>query len=256
MAVDNSPTSPHIVLIRGLVRSRFHWLDFPQKLQQTAKMPVECVELAGNGFRCDEDTPSDINSAVQDLRNQVKHLTGKLQLVGISLGGMLATAWAQRYPDEVASVVLINSSSALSPFYQRLQPKYYAELLWQLARRNPATLEEFVLRATINDEQIRLSLLTDFTAFQKKYPVKSTNFVRQLRLASQVDFRKVPQPKQLLLVAEADRLVSPTCSETVARTWNCSIERHPRAGHDLTADDPDWVAQHIADFLFACRSSR
>lgn len=249
MAVDGNTAQTPIVLVRGLVRSRFHWVDFPEKLQQLTKLPVECVELPGNGYRCSEDTPSDVGNVVEDLRRQVNNIEGKRHLVGISLGGMLATAWAQRYPHETASLVLINSSSGLSPFYERLQPAHYAGLLRQLIRRNPAALEKFVLAATINDPKIRQSLLHDFIAFQKEHPVRSVNFVRQLRLASQVDFRKVPQVPRLLLVSQGDRLVSAACSETIARHWDCTIERHPRAGHDLTTDAPEWVARHITDFL-------
>lgn len=249
METDNRSEQTHIVLIRGLVRSRFHWLDFPEQLQQATKLQVECVELAGNGYRCAEDTPTEIGAAVEDLRFQVQHLKGKLHLVGISLGGMLATAWAQNHPKEVASLTLINSSSGLSPFYQRLQPAHYAGLIWQLAHRNPAKLEKFVLDASVNDTKIRQHLLADFIRFQKKHPVKSTNFVRQLRLASQVNFKNIPTAPQLLLMAEGDRLVSPSCSKTIAQHWGCAIKRHPTAGHDLTTDDPQWVIRQMTDFL-------
>lgn len=248
MAAD-SPQPQQTVLIRGLVRSRYHWLDFPQKLQTSLQMPVTCVELAGNGYRSGEDTPTGIGEAVEDLRRQVLPLKGQIHLVGISLGGMLATAWAQRYPDETASLVLINSSSSLSPFYERLRPAHYAGLLRQLLLRNSAALEEFILSATVNDEKIWRPLLPEFAAFQKEHPVKPANFVRQLRLASQVDFRKIPAAPKLILVAEGDRLVSPACSEVIARTWGCTIECHAHGGHDLTTDDPEWVTGQIRRWL-------
>jgi len=48
----------------------------------------------------------------------------------MSLGAMVAVAWAQSHPEEVAAQVLINTSMRrFSPLYQRLRPANYLPLL-------------------------------------------------------------------------------------------------------------------------------
>ena len=52
----------------------------------------------------------------------------------------------------------------------------------------------------------------------------------------------------LLLASLGDRLVSPRCSERIARAWNAPLRMRPDAGHDLPLDDPDWVLGQLLDW--------
>jgi len=36
------------------------------------------------------------------------------------------------------------------------------------------------------------------------------------------------------------------CSNALAERFNCSLDVHPNAGHDLPLDAPDWVIQQFA----------
>ncbi|AGH96384.1 alpha/beta fold hydrolase [Pseudobdellovibrio exovorus] len=266
MAQTNNPHhAPQIfprkwVLLRGLMRSQFHWLDFAEKIQTELQLEdVVSVELAGNGFLHTEETPHRIEVAVEQLRSQVSFLQQKIStqqqmsaspeigLIGISMGGMIATRWAQMYPQEVSSLVLINSSSSLSPFYQRLLPRNYFPLLRQLliGGADAAAIEHFVLSHTSNDSTKWSTILSKYIEFQKQHPASFKNFIRQLRLTSQVDFKIVPNGKKLVLAAKEDRFVSVQCSQKIAAAWNCPVAYHTTAGHDLPLDAPDWIIQQI-----------
>lgn len=52
----------------------------------------------------------------------------------------------------------------------------------------------------------------------------------------------------LVLNSRSDRLVSHLCSEAIARRLNLPLRVHATAGHDLPLDDPQWVAEQIADW--------
>jgi pimeloyl-ACP methyl ester carboxylesterase len=241
----NNQLSQNWVLIRGLIRSRYHWLDFPEKLQKRFNAAsVELVEIAGNGFLHNEKSPSDIAEAVELLRKQVKS-NEPFNLVGISLGGMLATQWAQLYPDEVANLVLINTSSKLSPFYKRMFPRHYFQVIKNFVIDNPRASEDFIMGATSNHKEIWQPLIPQLSQFQNEHPIKFSNFLNQLWLTAQADFNEIPCMPKLILASRGDRLVNSDCSTAIAKKWNCPLRIHPHAGHDLPLDDSTWVLDQI-----------
>lgn len=249
MPTSNNSMPQNWVLIRGLIRSKYHWGTFPEKLKKDLNVnAVECVELAGNGYLSDHFTPEEINQAVDDLKQQLPKDFKNFGIIGISLGGMLATKWAQLYPAEVSHLVLINSSSSLSPFYKRLNPAQYAGIIKNLAIFNPSAIEKFILSATSNKKENWLPLIKDYSEFQKNHPVSLNNFIQQLKLTSQVDFSETPKCSKLVLASTADRLVNFECSKAIAEAWDCPIEFNDHAGHDLPLDDAQWVINQIKKY--------
>ena len=54
-----------------------------------------------------------------------------------------------------------------------------------------------------------------------------------------------PPVPTLLLASVQDRLVSVACSRALARHWQCALQVHPTAGHDLPLDAGAWVVAQI-----------
>jgi hypothetical protein len=44
-------------------------------------------------------------------------------------------------------------------------------------------------------------------------------------------------------------MVDPNCTQAIGRRWSLQHETHPWAGHDLTLDDPRWVAAAVGEWL-------
>ncbi len=234
------------VLIRGLIRSQYHWKDFPAQLEKSTEYnKVHLVELAGNGFLHQYDTPTDILEAIDQLQAQLPENLEHFGLIGISLGGMLATKWAQLWPEKIKQLVLINSSSNLSPFYHRLMPHNYGSIITSLVSPSAQKKEETILSMTVNQEEIWRRQLAENTEFLEQHPIRKLNFFKQLQLTTQVDFNVVPACSKLILNSNADRLVHPSCSESIAKAWQCLLMTHESAGHDLPLDDSEWVIQKI-----------
>lgn len=234
------------VLIRGLVRSQYHWKDFPARFEKSAPhIKTHLVEIAGNGFLYQFDTPPDIVETIGQLQAQLPENLESFGLIGISLGGMLAAKWAQMQPEKVKRLVLINSSSGLSPFYDRLMPVNYGGVLGSLFTASAEKKEEMILSMTVNQEEIWRRQLAENAEFLKQHPVSKRSFINQLRLTSQVNFKDVPTCEKLVLNSATDRLVNPSCSQRIAEAWNCPIMTHESAGHDLPLDDAEWVIQKI-----------
>ena len=265
-SVAVSGTAPVCVLLRGLGRDARHWGDFPARLSRawSGERPLLLKpDLPGNGRAHLQTSASRVEDMVEPLREQVRAqlgaagLSGRpLHLLAMSLGAMVAIAWAQRHPGELACMVLINTSvRPLNPFWQRLQPRAWPVLLRsQLGLMSLPEREAAILALTSRiaaDSPGVKALLDDWVGWQQAWPVRHSNVLRQLLAAARFHAPEQAPPVPLLLLAGAgDRLVDPACSRRLARTWQVPLLEHAQAGHDLPLDDPDWVA-HQASLFFS-----
>lgn len=241
------------ILLRGLMRETRHWGDFPARLQ--AALPhdrVLAIDLPGNGTLHHETSPLQVAEMVQCCRRQLaqRGLSGPYGLVALSLGGMVATAWADSQPGEISRAVLINTSmKPFSPFYRRLRPQNYPSLFWHgLQASHGRQFEQLLLRLT--SSRADPTVLPHWLAWRAQHPVSRSNALRQLLAAAR--FRaplQKPSPPLLVLAGNADRLVDHRCSLALARGWQTALAVHPWAGHDLPLDDANWVAEQIGNWV-------
>ena len=243
------------VLLRGLMREQRHWGAFPQQLAWALPGAVIATpDLPGNGQRHRLDSPVRVAGMVEFLRRdlRVRGVPAPYHLLALSLGGMVAVEWARLYPDEIAGLVLINTSMRpFSPFYRRLRWQNYAALL-ALPFSAPARQERTLLRLTSSGSNGRSdqALLRRWTAYRRDYPVARMNALRQLLAAARFTASSgAPQTPLLLLASRADRLVDVSCSHALAGAWRAELRLHPHAGHDLPLDDGPWVAEVIRTWL-------
>lgn len=242
------------VLIRGLVRGVGHWSDFPERLKVAFPYDnFEFLEIPGNGALYREKSPITIDQMVEALREKSEFLQQgeKIQILAISLGAMVATTWANRYPLEVENLVLMNSSSAkYSKFYERLKPGNYLTLARLLAgSRSLYTVEQVereILKMTSNSSERRNFALPIWTEESTVHPIELQNFLRQLLAANFHVFPTKAPVSTTFLACENDRFVDVSCSKNIANSWGCKIHIHPWAGHDLSLDDPDWVLNQLS----------
>ena len=238
---------PTLVLLRGLMRECRHWGDFGARQQQALGIPLATPDLAGNGQRWRERSPANVAAMVDDLRLQLGPAQPPYLLVALSLGGMVALEWARLYPDEVAGIVLINSSARpLSSLWQRLRPRSWLSLLTQglqvAAKREPG-IWQLTSNRTVDPETIR-----HWQQWAGECPVSASNGIRQLWAASQYRLLLPPTVPMLVLTSRGDRLVDWRCSNALATRCGAALQVHPEAGHDLPLDDSNWCVAHIADW--------
>lgn len=246
------------VLLRGLARESGHWGNFLHQMQ--AAWPADrliALDLPGNGGLNGQRSPLRVESMVRDCRDQLAGLGAAppFHLIGMSLGGMVATSWMQTHPDELAGGVLINASMRpVSSLLRRLRPGAWAPLLHSVLTHDPRAAEAAILQVTSNLPERRSMALAGWTALRRERPVSSANALRQLLAAARFKASPTrPAVPLLLLCSRADRLVHPWCSMALARRWHCSISVHAHAGHDLTLDAGDWVTTELVRH-FAART--
>jgi pimeloyl-ACP methyl ester carboxylesterase len=241
------------VLLRGLTREAAHWGGFPALLAQA--MPgshIVAIDLPGAGSLWREPCPPRVEAMVESCRRRLheKALCPPYALLGLSLGGMVAAAWASAWPGELSACVLVNTSMRpFSPAHHRLRPSRLPTLLRLLAPGDARSSEQAVLRLTSHFPQQHAAVVESWAEIRQLRPVSAANALRQLLAA--VRYRHPgPWPSLPLLVVSSarDALVDASCSRELALRWRVAQISHPQAGHDLPLDAGPWLAAQIADW--------
>lgn len=245
------------ILLRGLTREIRHWGSFIGQLETALPgSQVIALDLPGNGQLHLQPSPMNVHAMVESCRAQLgaRYIEPPYRLLAMSLGAMVAVAWASRYPQEVATQVLINTSMRpFNAFYERLRPANYAPLL-RLAvfGGSPDAWERTILRFTSNraGREAGNAVLPLWRALRQSHPVARANALRQLVAAIRFSAPIArPAAATLLLASAHDRLVSVACSKALANRWHCNLRVHPSAGHDLPLDDGPWVVDQVREWL-------
>lgn len=245
------------IFLRGLTRESRHWGEFVGQFQQA--MPGQTVitlDLAGNGRLNHQRSDCLVEDMVADCRAQLalRPVAPPYRLLAMSLGAMVAVAWAQSHPEEVAGQVLINTSMRrFSPFYQRLRPANYWPLLrLVLQGAGPQQWERAILHMTSRGGHE--AVLPSWLALRRTHPVARLNALRQLLAAARYAApAELPRTPTLLLASAQDQLVSVQCTLALARQWGWEHRIHPEAGHDLPLDDGSWVARQVREWFLTSR---
>ncbi|WP_310451180.1 alpha/beta hydrolase [Sulfuritalea sp.] len=243
------------VLLRGLTREARHWGRFPRQLGEVFPgAAVICLDLPGNGKLNGMESPPSVEAMADWCHSEIARLAIAVpcRVLAMSLGAMVAVAWAQRHPGDVATAVLVNTSlRPFSPFHQRLRPANYPRLLRLFAL--PASdreIESALLQMTTRRVSDPDAVVGQWLQWRHENPVLRRNALRQLLAAALYRAPQQSPLERLLLLASArDALVDTRCSLQLAARWEADIAVHPEAGHDLPQDDEAWVLQSIQAWI-------
>jgi pimeloyl-ACP methyl ester carboxylesterase len=239
------------VLLRGWARERRHWESFPDLLARHVRGEDEvlALDLPGNGEFHRDASPASVAAMVEAYRSQLggRETGGRLRLLGLSLGAMVALEWAHRYPHEVESAVLVNGSAGgdAAP-WERLKPSAWPALA-RLALPGTSALQRERGILALCSNLAAAGLAQRWAAYAADRPTSVFNAARQLFAAATYRTpRCAPGVRLLVIVSAGDRLVAPRCSIRLARRWDLQLLMHPSAGHDLAVDAPAWLARTCA----------
>ncbi len=245
------PTSKNWVWIRGLGRGSAHWgefaLEFPKHFPNDT---VQMIDSAGNGERTHEQSFTSITETLTDLRSRCQFVKDKVpfNLLSISLGGMIAAEWAHLFPQDLASVTIINSSDAGSSHpFERMRPLALSSVLKLVAIADPYQREKIIFDLTVNYHPRRDYWIEEFANLEG---TSKANLLRQLYSAGKYRYPKIkPDVKICVVNSMGDRLVHPECSLKIASMWGVPIFRTEREGHDLPQENPIWLCQTLKNFV-------
>lgn len=236
------------VLLRGLTRGVGHWGDFAGRLEAAL-----AIDLPGNGARHREASLATVEAMAEDVRAQLRQLGARppYRVLAMSLGAMVAVAWAERWPGEIERAALVNTSlRPFSPAHRRLRPAAFARLLPLLRGADARRWERTILELTTRHAPEPQAVIERWVALREAQSVTRANALRQLFAASRYRAPLQPPPvRWRLLASERDGLVDARCTRALHAAWRLDVDAlrmHPSAGHDLPLDDPAWVVEQLA----------
>ncbi|MDE1008043.1 MAG: alpha/beta hydrolase [Paraburkholderia fungorum] len=243
------------ILLRGLTRETRHWGRLPGLLREAAGTErLLLLDLPGNGEFTSLRAPAGVEDMVSFVRIAALQTgaPGPYRVLAMSLGGMVATDWAQRYPGEIERLVLINTSMRpFSRMHERLRPSAWPGLVGVAAHWLDAPRAEGgIHRLTCNNVETLGADLEAWSEIRRSAPVRRGNALRQLWAAARFSAAATkPRCPLLILSSRADKLVNPVCSAKLAAAWGATHREHPWAGHDLPHDDPAWTSEQVQAWL-------
>ena len=238
------------LLIRGLSRQQLHWGLFPQYLKEMSDCRILFEDLPGFGERRDILSPNTIEEISANLTESVIQQGSKVNLIGISLGGMVALELARKHPQKVNSLVLINSSfKPYAKFYQRLKPSAYSAVMQAWLNPRVKESEREILKLSTNTRESDSDLLDEWVNIRIQHPPSRRSTARQIMAARKYCFNG-PKPIEniLMLASKKDKIVNPICTINAAKAWGITPLTHDAAGHDIALDAPKWLAQEISEW--------
>ena len=244
-----NPDKHCFVLIRGLFREKRHWGEFVHILQeQYPNADIFTLDIPGNGCFFQQTSPNTIAEYTDTLRQQ---LAGRnnLNLIALSMGGMIALDWMSRFPTEIKSAVLVNTSvRPHAPFFQRLRWQNYPAI-FRMFFATPEQMEQQILYLTSNEHRENKVLLEKWQQWRKQKPISGASRLNQLLAAAKFSMHLKPLHPILIISAKNDQLVNYRCSLKLHQLWQIDYQQHDTAGHDLPLDDPQWLTQTIHRWL-------
>jgi len=236
------------VLIRGLFREQRHWGAFPAQLSETfPDSEVICVDIPGAGRRYRELSPTSVESMVDKIREDLD-IKVPVNIIAISMGGMIGLQWAAMYPDEIASVICINTSAGNdSCFYHRLRANSYLKII--KAMFSSVAHREKAIYSLVSNRSENMGIIEEWVRYAQECPISKLNFLRQLMAAVRFDITRPLSCKLLFISSQNDNLVSYNAAKAIAKRCRSPIIVNSIAGHDVPLDDPQWLCANLKSFL-------
>lgn len=241
-----TPHSPPRLYLHGWGLNGGIWAETLKAL------PGEAPDLPGYG-----EAPAPDNYSAEGLADALAaRLSEPVELIGWSMGGMVALALAARHPAKVSKLVLVGASPC---FVNRpgwghgLQAEVVEGFAAALSQDYQATLQRFLSLQARGDEAARqvIGRLRD-TLRERPEPSQAT-LQAGMRLLQNVDLRAVVGQVScptLVVHGAYDALCPIAAGRWLAGLIpSARLAEHARASHAPFLSHPDWFQQTVSTFL-------
>ncbi len=250
-----------LVLLHGWGMHGGIWGDLPAQLAQTCE--VHCVDLPGHGYSRrgeGESGESNAGSTSFTLDSVVNELVARfgdpVNLLGWSLGGMIAQHWAVRAPQQVKKLALLASTPcfAIRAGWECGMPQETLEMFsGELEQNFSATLRRFLALQVRGSEGERELLVT----FRERLFSRGEPDLDALRggleMLRSADLRELlPQIRQpaLVIAGERDKITPPQASHYMAQMMpDAGLVEIKGSAHAPFLSHPHVVIEQLKSFF-------
>src|SRR5882724_13253067 len=250
IAYDIAGSGPLVVFLHGIGGNRTNWDG--QLEHFSNRFCAVTWDACGYGASSDPPQTLKFSDFADDLRRLLDHLKAeRAHLVGLSMGGMIVQDFYGRYPERVATLALVDTSSGFGGVPEEVRRDFLARRLDPLEKGlTPADIAPGVVEVLVGKgasaavrEQMRASMAA----------LRTASYKQALHAIVTTDFRSV-LPKitvpTLVIVGEEDIVTPPSASEFLAKnTPGAMLVKIPGAGHLTNLERPEVFHAALEPFL-------
>jgi 3-oxoadipate enol-lactonase len=250
IAVDIAGRGPLVMLMHGIGGNRTNWHD--QLLPFAAHFHAVSWDARGYGESDDYEGALDFADFAHDLARVLDYFRApRAHLVGLSMGGLIAMDFHDRYPERVATLTICDSL----PGFNHLSAEQRSEFVRLrqeplLAGKEPKDIAPLVAKTLIGKSACAGSfeqLVASMSALHKQSYLKtiaaSATYERSFQL------EKIAVPTHVV-VGDEDRLTPPEMSRQIAaRIAGARLTVIEGAGHLSNIEQPGKFNRAVLDFL-------
>ena len=245
---------PPIVLVHGVGGNRHVWAGVTERLR--SDYTCATYDLRGHGESPKPDRPFTLDDLVADLE-RLRHQLGfeRAHVIGHSLGGMVAPAYARRYPMRVLSVGLLSTVAGRSE-EERTRTRAVMDAM---AREGVEPALDILVRRWFTDAFIAAHADIVDARKQRVREIDPKVYLNAFGIYANTEMlpwlHEVTAPA-LVLTGDQDLGCSPRHNKIMAeRMPNARLVILENLRHSILLEAPDRVAQAISRFLLEQISS-
>ena len=206
------------------------------------------------GYGESEDYLGDFifEDVLDDLKRVLDYFDrDKAHIVGLSMGGQIATLFYEKYPNCVKTLTLCDTHFGLSNLDKNEVKKFINSRKEPLLNgKEPKDIAPFVASSLIGNMENKPAyekLVNSISLLHKESYLKTID--TSMRTEHRHIFKKIDVPT-LIMVGELDTLTPPSMSlEIKKEIKNSNIIIIPNAGHLINIEEPEFFNKNLINFL-------
>ncbi len=246
---------PILMLVHGFSANNSTWLQFADKLPDNYYLIAP--DLAGHG-KSSEAVSYDLERQAERLKALAEHLNlGPFHIIGNSMGGAISAIYAARFPEDVASLILIDSAGLdgenQSQFFAELEEghnpliatdkasfEYRMDLILEKQPPLPWPLRPALIRETVERAELNKVIFADMLATRERMDQGEM---------SRIISENVTMPA-LIMWGEKDRVLDVSAVAEFKKVIpQAEVKIYPDLGHVPMLEDPSASAETITQFI-------
>ena len=246
---------PILMLVHGFSANNSTWLQFADKLPDNYYLIAP--DLAGHG-KSSEAESYDLERQAERLKALAEHLNLEpFHIVGNSMGGAISAIYAARFPEDIASLILIDSAGLdgenQSQFFAELEEghnpliatdeasfEYRMDLILEKQPPLPWPLRPALIRETVERAELNKVIFADMLATREKMDQNEM---------SRIISENVTMPA-LIMWGEKDRVLDVSAVAEFKKVIpQAEVKIYPDLGHVPMLEDPSASAETISSFI-------
>ena len=246
---------PILMLVHGFSANNSTWLQFADKLPDNYYLIAP--DLAGHG-KSSEAESYDLERQAERLKALAEHLNLEpFHIVGNSMGGAISAIYAARFPEDIASLILIDSAGLdgenQSQFFAELEEghnpliatdeasfEYRMDLILEKQPPLPWPLRPALIRETVERAELNKVIFADMLATREKMDQNEM---------SRIISENVTMPA-LIMWGEKDRVLDVSAVAEFKKVIpQAEVKIYPDLGHVPMLEDPSASAETITQFI-------